>query len=77
MARKAGMISTLLIGLFIVSAAIPAQARWFSRDCESRTRKAEMRLRKAEEKHGRHSVQAQKKRHELQEIRERCGREHR
>lgn len=77
MVRKAGMMSALLVGFFVLSAATPAQARWFSRDCEARTRKAEMSLHKAELKHGEHSTQAEKKRQKLQEVREHCGHDHR
>lgn len=77
MVRKAGMISVLLIGFFVVSAATPAQASWLRRDCESRTRKAEMSLHKAEMKHGEHSPQAEKQRQKLEQIREHCGRDHR
>lgn len=73
MVRKAGMVSALLIGIFMLSAATPAQARWFSRNCESRVQKAEASLHKAEARHGEHSAQAEKKRHQLEETRERCG----
>ena len=77
MVRKAGMISALLMGVFMLSAATPAQASWFHRDCEAQTRKAEMSLHKAEMKHGEHSAQAEKKRQKLEQIRQHCGRDHR
>jgi len=68
------LISSLIIGSFIV--AVPAQA--FDRDdrCEQRIRDAERDLHKAERRHGEHSRQAEQKRHRLEEIRERCHRDH-
>lgn len=40
--------------------------------CEKRVHKAEQDLEKAVHKHGEHSRQAEQKRHELEEARERC-----
>jgi len=68
----------LLFGALAVSLlgglAIPARA---DRDdhherCERDVRKAERNLDNAIHKHGEHSRQAEKRRHELEEARERC-----
>ena len=69
-------IATLIIGGFIAT-ALPVQA--FDRDdrkCEQRIHKAQERLEQAERKHGEHSMQAEQKRHELAEVRERCHHDH-
>lgn len=68
-------ISTLIIGGFIAT-ALPVQA--YDRDdrCEQRIRDAERDLHKAERRHGENSPQAERKRHRLEEIRERCHHDH-
>ena len=53
-----------------------AQAN-YSYDCHRRIERAEWRLEEAIEHHGYYSRQANHERHELQEERERCGREQR
>ena len=64
--------SKLLVAALVVfgfaAGAVTAQAR----NCENQIRKAEQNLEKAERKHGAHSRQAEQKRHELEEARERC-----
>lgn len=42
--------------------------------CEQKIRKAEENLNHAIRKHGEHSRQAEQRRHQLEEARERCGR---
>ena len=70
-------IKTLFAAFVILSflgGTIPARA--FDRDddrkCEQRVRNAERKLHDAERKHGEHSRQAQARRHDLEEARERC-----
>lgn len=46
------------------------------RQCEDRVHKAEENLRKAVDRHGEHSSQAEKRRHELEEVRKGCGGDH-
>ena len=72
-------IKTLFAAFVILSflgGTIPARA--FDRDddrkCEQRIRNAERKLHDAERKHGEHSRQAQARRHDLEEARERCHR---
>ncbi len=65
----AGLISSLLLAV-----PVSMQARDHNRDwkCEQRIHKAEERLRQAERKHGPGSRQAQNRRRQLEEERERC-----
>jgi hypothetical protein len=42
-------------------------------NCDQRIHKAEENLRKAIERHGEHSSQAEKRRHELEEAKRSCG----
>ncbi|HEX4606063.1 MAG TPA: hypothetical protein VH724_18830 [Candidatus Angelobacter sp.] len=69
-------IAALVLASLMVG-AIPARAfddhdRDRDERCERRIRSAEDKLRDAERKHGEHSRQAQKRRHDLEEARERC-----
>lgn len=76
MFRKPGAAMLLTVFLALGS-MVPAQARDRDDKCEQRIHKAEENLRKAERKHGANSRQAQRRRHELEEARERCRhREH-
>lgn len=45
-------------------------------DCRKRIQKAEENLSKAVDRHGEHSLQAEKRRHDLEEARRGCGEEH-
>lgn len=66
------IVGSLVIFSFFVAVA-PLQA--FDRDderCERRIHKAQEALEKAVRRHGEHSRQAEEKRHELEETRERC-----
>jgi hypothetical protein len=65
-----------LAGIFLISSAGMLQARDRDDKCEERVHKAERNLQRAVEKHGEHSKQAEKKRHDVEEARERCGHEH-
>ncbi|MFI5112351.1 MAG: hypothetical protein ACHP9S_05985 [Terriglobales bacterium] len=64
---QAALLGALLLGV------VPAQA---DRDdkCRQRIRKAEAQLDSAVRKHGRNSRQAEKRRQELDRVRDQCGR---
>lgn len=70
----------LLVAALIVFgfAAGAVTARAVDRDdrCEKQVRKAEQNLDKAVRKHGEHSRQAEQRRHDLEEARERCHHDH-
>ncbi|HEU4416380.1 MAG TPA: hypothetical protein VFT65_16445 [Candidatus Angelobacter sp.] len=69
------LIAAAIVCVFIAG-AVPARALDRDHDndrrCEQRIRNAENNLHNAERKHGEHSRQAEKRRHELEEARERC-----
>jgi hypothetical protein len=75
MSAKGMITKTMLCGMLgaslMAGLATPAHADRDDR-CERKIRKAEQNLEKAERKHGEHSRQAEKRRHELEEQRERC-----
>jgi hypothetical protein len=78
MLQKAkALIAASVVSLFLAG-TVPVQALDRDHDndrkCEQRIRNAERRLRNAERKHGEHSRQAQARRHDLEEARERCHR---
>ena len=62
------------IALGFMAGTIPARAydRDDDRKCERRIHKAEENLERAVRRHGEHSRQAEARRHELEEARERC-----
>lgn len=74
MFKKAKTLIAAFVILSFLGGTIPARA--FDRDddrkCEERIRNAERKLHDAERKHGEHSRQAQARRHDLEEARERC-----
>jgi hypothetical protein len=72
MTKKAGILAAA--AAFLVLTAVPMQARDHEDKCEHRMHKAELSLQKAISKHGEHSRQADKRRHQLEETREHCGR---
>jgi len=61
----------LLSVVGLVGSSLQARADGHSR-CERDVHKAEENLRIAIEKHGEHSRQAEKRRHELEDVRHRC-----
>ena len=71
------LIAALVVFAFL-GGAVPTQALDRDHDndrkCEQRIRNAERRLRDAERRHGARSRQAQARRHDLEEARERCHR---
>jgi hypothetical protein len=78
MLKKARTLIAALVICSILGGAVPAWAldrdHDHDRKCEQRIRNAERRLRDAERRHGAHSRQAQARRHDLEEARERCHR---
>jgi hypothetical protein len=76
MLKKARTLIAALVVFSFLGGAAPVRAmdRDHDRKCEERIRNAERRLRNAERKHGEHSRQAQARRHDLEEARERCHR---
>jgi hypothetical protein len=66
---------TLIAGLILtgfLGAAIPTQAFADDHKCERKIHDAEARLQDAIAKHGEHSRQAEKRRHDLEETRRHC-----
>ena len=78
MVRKKGIVTAILSACLMLGCFGIAQAQDHDRDrdrdrkCERRIHNAEENLRKAIARHGEHSRQAEKRRHELEEARERC-----
>ena len=64
----AALLGALLLGV------VPAQARDRDDRCAQRIRKAESQFDNAVRKHGRHSRQAEKRRQELDHVRDQCNR---
>lgn len=62
----------LLTMVGLVGSSLPAQAE---DKCDRDIHKAEDKLRDAVAKHGEHSPQAEKRRHELDDVRHRCHRD--
>jgi hypothetical protein len=71
------MIKILCVALLtivgLVGSSVPARA---DDKCERDIHRAEDKLRDAVAKHGEHSSQAEKRRHELEEVKRRCGGDH-
>jgi hypothetical protein len=63
----------LLMMAGLVGSSLPAGAE---DKCDRNIHKAEQKLRDAVEKHGEHSKQAEKRRHELEDVKHRCGDRH-
>jgi len=69
----------LVPALGVMLLAAGGAGRWScdnDRHCDQRIHKAEENLRKAVERHGEHSRQAEDRRHELEEAERSCGRVH-
>ena len=65
---QAALVGAVLLGV------VPAQARDPDDRCAQRMRKAEAQLDNAVRKHGRHSRQAERRRQELNRVRDQCNR---
>ncbi len=66
---KAGMLA--LTGVLLLGSAMPIHAY---ANCEQRIHRAERNLERAIRRHGLHSVQAERRRDELERVRARCRR---
>ena len=68
---KPQVLTVLLSGFLLIGSVAPAQA--YDR-CSARIHKAERNLQRAIQRHGLHSVQAERRRDELERVRARCHR---
>ena len=68
-------LSAVTLAAAVLLASVP-RASADDDDCGRRTARADHKLHEAIEHHGSYSAQANHWRHELQEIRERCWKEH-
>ncbi len=68
---KTGVLTMLLTGFLLIGSAQPIQA--YDR-CEVRIRTAERNLERAIRRHGIHSIQAERRRDQLERVRARCHR---
>jgi len=59
--------------LLLVGGVARTQAGDSDRQCQQRVHRAEEKLRKEIDRHGEHSRQAERRRHELEEARRSCG----
>ncbi len=66
------MVLAIAGGTLLVGSARPAQARDRDDACGNQVRQAEANYRKAVQKHGEHSKQANKRRQQLDAARDRC-----
>jgi hypothetical protein len=64
----------LAVGL-VAGGIAPMKAADRPSDCDRRIQKAEENLRKAVDRHGEHSEQAEQRRRQLEEVRRSCGEE--
>jgi len=74
MLQKGKALIAAVVVLGFLAGSVPARAMdgSYERRCEERIRRAEANLNHAIRKHGERSRQAEKRRHELEEARERC-----
>ena len=75
MKEKTGVLAVILAAFFLFGSAPPARALDRDDKCERRIHRAEENLEKAIRRHGEHSRQAEQRRHQLEEVRERCHRD--
>ena len=73
---KATLVAAMF-GVFLLGGCVvPILAGDRDHECRERIEKAEAKLRREIDRHGERSQQAEKRRHELEEARERCGGDH-
>jgi hypothetical protein len=75
---KSILVAAALGGFLLFTGAPATRAQDHDRDrqCEQRIHKAEAKLQKEIERHGEQSRQAEKRRHELEQVRQSCHRDH-
>ncbi len=71
---KASLLAAVLSAFLLFCGATPAQAHDGDGNCARRIHRAEEKLEREIYRHGPYSRQAEKRRHELEEARERCYR---
>jgi hypothetical protein len=76
MKEKTGLLAIILAAFFLFGSAVPGRALDRDDKCERRIHRAEENLERAIRRHGEHSRQAEQRRHQLEEVRERCHRDH-
>lgn len=74
MFQKGKIVVSAVVLVMFLAGTVPVRAlvRDDDHKCEQRIHKAEEKLQNAIRKHGEHSRQAEQRRHELEEARERC-----
>jgi ribosome-associated translation inhibitor RaiA len=72
MPGKASLLAAVLSAFLLFGGAAPAQAHDRDNDCYRRIHRAEEKLEREIHRHGPNSRQAQRRRHDLEEARERC-----
>ena len=74
MLHKGKIVVSAVVLVMFLAGTVPVRAlvRDDDRKCEQRIHRAEDKLQNAMRKHGEHSRQAERRRHELEEARERC-----
>jgi len=75
---KFAMLAAALGGVLLFAGAPATRAQDHDRDekCEQRIHNAEAKLQKEIARHGEQSRQAEKRRHELEQVRQSCHRDH-
>jgi len=76
MKQNTPVLAIILAAFFLFGSALPARALDRDDKCERRVHRAEENLERAIRRHGEHSRQAEQRRHQLEEARERCHRDH-
>lgn len=76
MMQRLRLLALVLAVTFMAGTAVKLKAQDRDDYCHRQIEKAERNLRKAVERHGEHSPQAEKRRHELEETREHCHHDH-
>ena len=70
--EKATLVAAMFGVFLLVGCVVPTLAGDRDHECRERIEKAEAKLRREIDRHGERSRQAEKRRHELDEARERC-----
>lgn len=73
---KSILLAAALGGVLLFAGAPAARAQYREDQCEQRIRKAEANLHQEIARHGERSPQAERRRHELEQVRESCHRDH-
>lgn len=72
---KSILLAAALGGVLLFAGAPAARPQYREDQCEQRIRKAEANLHQEIARHGERSPQAERRRHELEQVRERCRRD--